>query len=164
MTEVPPSEVGTLEILGLILEKTLRKRGLGNIVLMSQMQRRWTTIAGALLAGVSQPEIIRGRVLFITVRDSVWLQNMTFYQALLLRNIRQNIQNVTFTKLHFTLARSSFRQPEPSVPAEVLVSVPLTAAEDQQVREGTRIIADPELREAVSRAWKQGWQARRSGL
>jgi len=33
--------------------------------------------------------------------------------------------------------------------------------EEQQMQEGTASIADPDLREAVRRAWQRGWQARR---
>ena len=164
MEEELPSQAGTFQVLGVILAETLRQRGLGNIVLISQMLRAWPTIAGPMLVGVTRPDSIRGRVLFIAVCDSLWMQTLLFYQALLLTKIRQTLGDVPFTKLHFILARSSFRQPMPSQPTEALVSVPLTAAEEQHVEESTAVIADEELREAVRRAWKQGWQARRSGL
>jgi len=59
------------------------------------------------------------------------------------------------------LAMSSVRRPVLSPPEEGLEPLPLTAVEEQQVQEGTASIADPDLREAVRRAWQRGWQARR---
>ncbi len=164
MEEELPAQAGTFQVLGVILAETLRKRGLGNIVVISQMLRAWPTIAGPMLVGVTRPERIRGRVLFIAVRDSLWMHNLLFYQALLLTKIRQTLGDVPVTKLRFVLAQSAFRQPMPPQPTAVLVSAPLTAVEEQYVEDNTAIIADEELREAVRRAWKQGWQIKRVRL
>jgi len=79
----------------------------------------------------------------------------------LLENIRSVLGDVPITKLHFMLAMSSSRQPVLSPPEEDLEPLPLTAVEEQQMQEGTASIADPDLREAVRRAWQRGWQVRR---
>ena len=151
----------TLQALAPIVAQALRQRGLGHLVLLGQIVQHWPAIAGPQLAAVTQPESIRARVLFITVSDAIWLQQITFYQAQLLANIRSVLGNVAITRLHFTLAMSSARQPVLPPPEEGLEPLPLTTVEEQQMQEGTASIADPELREAVRRAWQRGWQARR---
>ena len=155
------TNAGTLQALAPALAQALRQRGLGHLVLLGQIIRYWHAIAGPQLAAVTQPESIRARVLFITVSDAIWLQQITFYQAQLLENIRSVLGNVALTRLHFTLAMSSSRPPVLSPPEAGLESLPLTAVEEQQMQEGTASIADPDLREAVRRAWQRGWQARR---
>lgn len=155
------SPPGFLQRLAPTLAQALQQCGLGHLVLLGQIVAHWPKIAGAQLAAVTQPESIRGRVLFITVRDAIWLQQITFYQAQLLENIRRVLREVPITKLHFTLAMSSSQPPAPAPLNEEQAPLPLTAAEAEQVWEETASIADPELREAVRRAWQQGWQARR---
>jgi len=155
------TNAGTLQALAPALAQALRQRGLGHLVLLGQIIRSWHVIAGPQLAAVTQPESIRARVLFITVSDAIWLQQITFYQAQLLENIRSVLGDVPITKLHFTLAMSSSRQPVLFPPEEDLEPLPLTAVEEQQMQEGTASIADPDLREAVRRAWQRGWQVRR---
>ena len=157
----PPPNAGALQALAPALAQTLRQRGLGHLVLLGQIVRHWPVIAGPQLATATQPESIRARVLFITVRDAIWLQQITFYQAQLLENMRSVLGDVAITRLHFTLARSSSQQQVLSPPEEGLEPLPLTAVEEQQMQEGTASIADPDLREAVRRAWQRGWQARR---
>jgi len=152
---------GILQALAPVLAQTLRQRGLGHLVLLGQIVRHWHAIAGPQLAAVTQPESIRARVLFVMVSDAIWLQQITFYQAQLLANIRSVLGNVAITRLHFTLAMSSVRRPVLSPPEAGLEPLPLTAVEEQQVQEGTASIADPDLREAVRRAWQRGWQAGR---
>ena len=155
------SNAVALQALAPVLAQALRQRGLGHLVLLTRVVQHWCTIAGPQLAAVTQPESLRARVLFVAVRDAIWLQQVTFYQAQLLENMRRILGDVPITRLHFRLAMSSPQPSVPSAPEEVLEPVPLTAVEEQQVQEGTAGIADPELQEAVRRAWQRGWQARR---
>jgi predicted nucleic acid-binding Zn ribbon protein len=159
--DLQPSNTDALQSIGPVLAQALRQRGLGHLVLLGQIVQHWRTIAGPQLTAVTQPESIRARVLFVTVSDAIWLQQITFYQAQLLENIRNILGDVPITKLHFTLAISSSRQPVLSPPEEDLEPLPLTAVEEQQMQEDTASITDPDLREAVRRAWQRGWQVRR---
>ena len=156
-----PSKADALQAIAPVLAQALRQHGLGHLVLLGHIVQHWATIAGAQLMAVTQPESIRGRVLFVNVSDAIWLQQITFYQAQLLENIRSVLGEVPITKLHFTLTMSSPRQPVLSLPEEDLEPLPLTVVEEQQMQESTAGIADPELRETVRRAWQRGWQARR---
>lgn len=147
-----------------VLEQSLLQAGLAPLVLLAHLTRAWPTIVGPQLATVAQPQQLRGRVLFVTVTDAIWLQQLTFYQSQLLSNIHKTLGEVPIAKVHFTLARST---PEPVEEAEPQASwdvCPLTPDEEQQVCEGTAGVADPELRDILQRAWRQGWQARRQVL
>ncbi|MBM3225793.1 MAG: DUF721 domain-containing protein [Candidatus Tectomicrobia bacterium] len=158
------SNPSALQALAPVLAQTLRQRGLGHVLLLGRLVQHWDVIAGPQLAAVTRPESIRARVLFIAVSDAIWLQQITFYQAQLLDNIRRVVGEVPITKLHFLLAMSTSRQPASASTEAGLEPVPLTAGEEQQMQDDTACITDPDLREAVRRAWRQGWQARRSGV
>src|SRR6266704_7143408 len=128
--DLQPSNADTLQSIAPVLAQALRQRGLGHLVLLGRIVQHWCTIAGPQLTAVTQPESIRGRVLFVTVSDAIWLQQITFYQAQLLENIRSVLGNVALTRLHFTLAMSSSR-PLVLSPLEAgLESLPLTAVEE----------------------------------
>ena len=158
-----------LQPLAPLVALTLRRAGLGQVVLMSRLLRHWEEIVGPQLAAVAQPEAVRSRVLFVTVTDDIWLQQLMFYQSQLLQNIRNVLGKVSITRLHFSLAPSSASslrggsRPEQSEPEAACADdpLPLTTAEEQQVFAGTDDIADPELRDVVRRAWRVGWQAGR---
>jgi hypothetical protein len=141
------------------LAQTLRQAGLERVVLLAQLTQHWEEIVGPQIAAVACPVRVQGRVLFVTVADAVWLQQLTFYQSRLLRNVRRVLGDVSINRLHFALAPST----RPATPKleESPELLPLTAAEERRVLEGTADIADVELREAVRRAWRRGWQSRR---
>jgi hypothetical protein len=157
----PASKRGDLQPLAPVVEQVLYQAGLGRVTLLSHLQQQWEAIVGPQIAAVTHPEGVRGRVLFVTVSDAIWLQQLTFYHAQLLQNIRQGLGDVPIVRLHFALASS----PQPlAAGAEAMSTsqhLPLTGEEERQVLESTAHIADAELREAVRRAWRRGWEAKR---
>ena len=155
------SKRGTLQPLAPVVEQVLHQAGLGRVMLLGHLQQQWEAIVGPQIAAVTHPEGLRGRVLFVTVSDAIWLQQLTFYQAQLLQNIRQGLGDVPITRLHFSLASSG--KPFASGVAARAESQhrPLTGEEERRVLESTAHIADAELREAVRRAWRRGWEAKR---
>ncbi len=150
-----------LQPLAPALTQVLRQAGLDRVMLLARITQHWEKIAGAQIASVAQPEHIRSRVLFITVADAIWLQQITFYQTQLLRNIRRVLGDVPLAKLHFILA-SHVPVPSPQV-EDARAFLPLTGEEERQVLEDTADIADTVLRQAVQRAWRRSWQLRSRG-
>jgi predicted nucleic acid-binding Zn ribbon protein len=157
----PASKSGALQPLAPIVEHVMHQAGLGRITLLGRLQQQWQTIAGPQVAAVTSPEGLRGRVLFVTVSDAIWLQQLTFYHAQLLHNIRQALGDVPIARLHFTLASSVSRSAPEAEEAPKLSHQPLAGEEERQVLERTAAITDPELREAVRRAWRRGWETKR---
>ena len=157
----PQPGKGTLQPIAPLIAQTLQQAGLGRVTLLGRLVQSWQEIVGPHLAAVTYPENVRSRVLFVTVSEAIWLQQLIFYQSQLLQNIRRVLGDVPIHRLHFVLAVAS--QPSSSSPAAtpVATSRSLTAAEERQVVEDTQDIADPELRELVRRTWRKGWQAGR---
>ncbi len=157
------SDTKALQPLHVALTDALQQAGLDNVVTLVALQRNWTAIAGSQLAMVSHPVRFRWGELLISVSDAIWLQQMTFYQAQLRRNIRSVVGNVKVLNLRFVLAYASDQPSRPRTSPEGPTQQPalLTADEERRVREGTACIADAELREAARRAWRQDLLAKR---
>ncbi len=145
------------------LTDALQQAGLENVVALVALQRNWTAIVGTQLATVSHPVRFRWGELLVSVSDAIWLQQMTFYQAQLRRNIRSVVGDVKVSNLRFVLAYASDQPARPRTSTEGPTQQPalLTADEERQVQEGTACIADAELREAARRAWRQDLLAKR---
>ena len=163
----PRARNDKLEPLAPLLTDTLERRGLARVLLLSRLQRHWPEIVGPQLAKVAWPEGVRSRVLFISVVDAVWLQQLKFYQSQVLQNMRRVLGDIPVYRLHCALAparpaRQSAGGRAGAKPAEPEPDpLPLTAEEERQVAADTDGIADPELRDLVRRTWRKGWQVRR---
>ena len=157
------SDSKALQPLHAALTDALQQAGLGNVVALVALQRNWAAIAGSQLAAVSHPVRFRWGELLISVSNAIWLQQMTFYQAQLRRNIRSVVGDVKVSSLRFVLAYASDEPSRPRTSTEGVTQQPelLTADEEHRVWEGTACIADAELREAARRAWRQDLLAKR---
>lgn len=152
----------TLQALPGVLDEALAQAGLGNVATLVKVKRSWTAIAGARLAKVSHPVGFRWGELVVSVSDSIWLQQMTFFQAKLRDKIRSEVGGARVTKLRFVLA---YAPDPPSGPASAVAESgqpqALTADEERAVRGGTEGILNPGLREAARRAWRKDLLAKR---
>ena len=83
----PQRQAESLQPLAPILTQSLRQAGLGRVVVLGRLLQHWEAIVGSQLARVTRPDSLRARVLFITVTDAIWLQQLMFYQAQVLENI-----------------------------------------------------------------------------
>ncbi|MDE0204906.1 MAG: DUF721 domain-containing protein [Candidatus Tectomicrobia bacterium] len=156
------SEARTLQALPGVLDEALAHAGLSNVVTLVKLKRSWTAIAGSQLAGVSHPVGFRWGELLVSVSDSIWLQQMTFFQAKLRDKIRRELGDARVTKLRFVLAYAVDPPPGPASPrAERQEPQTLTAGEERAVRSGTAGILNPRLREAASRAWRKDLLSKR---
>jgi predicted nucleic acid-binding Zn ribbon protein len=63
----------------------------------------WNKTVGKEIAAVAQPYLIRGHVLWVKVRDSIWMQQLHFQKMLLLENINKQLVNEKFSDIHFQL-------------------------------------------------------------
>lgn len=148
------------ESVGAVLEAVFQQGGLKSLALLMQLSKHWQTIAGQQLATVSHPVRLQTAVLFVAVADAIWLQQFTFYQAQLLRNIYRVLGNVPIVKLHVVLATAVQKQATNELTA-AQGHMALTAEEEEQIQEVTAAIGDTELREMARRVWRRGWQVRR---
>lgn len=153
-------EAGGLQPLASVLTRTLRQAGLAGVVLEGQLARHWQEIVGAQIAAVSRPERIHSQVLFVAVSDTVWLQQLTFYQAQVQQNICRVLGDVPITKVRFVLASAPHTSTQQQ--AEQSLRRSLTAAEEFQIVSATADIDDGDLREGIRQAWRRAWQLRRS--
>lgn len=73
----------------------------------------WQDTVGREIAAVAQPSLIRGRVLWVKVADSVWMQHLHLQKLLLLDKINQRLDNEQISDIRFQLNSSPIPSPEP---------------------------------------------------
>jgi len=73
----------------------------------------WNKTVGKEIAAVAQPYLIRGHILWVKVRDSIWMQQLHFQKMLLLENINKQLVNEKFSDIHFQLDSSLSAPMEP---------------------------------------------------
>jgi predicted nucleic acid-binding Zn ribbon protein len=113
--------------------------------------RNWHEIVGKDIAGRSEPACIQKNVLWVHVRDSVWMQQLQAMKPQLLERVQRGFPEAEIRDIRLRLQT-----------AEPLASVPRTGGMDkknpdpEQARDFARmtaIIDNRECRDALYRLW-----------
>lgn len=78
---------GSFDSLGSILGGMARRLGLDAKLAEFRLRRRWAEIVGPQVAAHTRPDQIRFKKLYLLVRDSLWLHQLTFLKLDLLARI-----------------------------------------------------------------------------
>ena len=74
----------------------------------------WNRTVGKEIAAVAQPSLIRGHdVLWVKVKDSIWMQQLHLQKMLLLEKINEQLSGEKISDIHFQLDSSLSTPPEP---------------------------------------------------
>lgn len=80
---------GGLDSFGTILTGLSRRLGLESKLFEARLRRRWPDIVGEPIAMHTRPDQLRFKKLYIFVRNSVWLQQLTFLKPMLLQKVNE---------------------------------------------------------------------------
>ena len=138
---------GALDSFGNILSGLAKRLGLESRLLELRLQHRWHDLVGEPTASHTRPTQIRFKKLYLVVRNSVWLQQLTFLKPALLTKLQAEIGAESITDIAFrvgeipddagTAPTTSPIGAEPHQPAEP----------SAEVVSHTTVIQDPALRE-----------------
>ena len=79
--------IGSLDSCSTILSGLAKRLGLESRLLELRLQHQWSDIIGEPIASQTWPAHIRFKKLYLTVRNSVWLQQLSFLKPMLLAKL-----------------------------------------------------------------------------
>ena len=88
---------------GEILNDTIRKLGLDSKIKSHHIWYIWDKVVGHHIANVAQPEDIKGKTLFVNVRDNIWLRQLKFLESMMVNKLNTTIGETVINKIYFKL-------------------------------------------------------------
>ncbi len=138
---------GTLDSFGSILSGLSKRLGLESRLVELRLQHRWRDIVGEPMASHTKPTQIRFKKLYLVVRNSVWLQQLTFLKPALLTKLQAVSGTESITDIAFRVGEIP-DETEPS-PASLTGELESTQSEKSwaELVAYTAMIQDPSIRE-----------------
>ncbi len=78
---------GRIDSVSHVLEGLARRLGLETTLLENRLRRDWVAVVGEPIASNTWPDQIRFKKLYLLVRNSVWLHQLTFLKPTLIHNL-----------------------------------------------------------------------------
>ncbi len=136
-----------------LLDAILTERKWQRQIALHQVFLFWERAVGREIAAKTMPWCIRKGVLWVKVKDSVWLHHLHLQKRLLADKINARLQGVAISDIRFTLDHTIAPQPgRTEKPALARLAPPPPLPDDLAACLAT--VADPELRQQIRRAWQ----------
>jgi hypothetical protein len=135
-----------------LLSSVFEKRKWRSKLELHKVFEFWDRTVGKEIAAVAQPSLFRGHVLWVKVKDSIWMQQLHLQKILLLENINKQLDGEELTDIHFQLDSSLSAPPEP----EIKKSKPVVSLDKKQEQEFDKLISaleNDELKASLKSLW-----------
>jgi predicted nucleic acid-binding Zn ribbon protein len=95
---------GALDSFGTILSGLAKRLGLESRLLELRLQHDWRRIVGEPMASHTWPDQIRFKKLYLIVRNSVWMQQLTYLKPTLLAKVNDAAGTALITEIAFRVS------------------------------------------------------------
>lgn len=92
-----------IESVSSLLADIFRKRNWKSRIKMHAVFDFWNEAVGSEIAEKARPQLIRGKVLWVNVSDSVWMQQLHFQKMMLLEQINERLGKERIEDIRFNL-------------------------------------------------------------
>jgi len=142
---------GSLDSCSTILSGLAKRLGLESRLLELRLQHQWPGIIGEPIASQTWPAHIRFKKLYLTVQNSVWLQQLTFLKPTLLAKLHDAVGMAMVEDIVLRVGEiPSSTSASPSVSSADETSP--ESDRDLQMDPHTAGIRDPDLRKQFTKA------------
>jgi predicted nucleic acid-binding Zn ribbon protein len=91
------------EPLNAVLERVLGSLNLGLKVKQYRIWDVWNSVVGEAIARQAQPQQIRAMVLWVTVSNSTWMQQLEFMKRQIIERINERIGETVIRDIRFRI-------------------------------------------------------------
>jgi hypothetical protein len=137
---------GSLHSFGTILSGLSKRLGLESRLLELRFQHRWREIIGEPIASHTWPAQIRFNKLYLTVQNSVWLQQLTFLKPTLLAKVNAEAGTDCVTEIVLRVGELPSQAVDSGSTVLADSTGTLSEAELAEVLTHTAAIQDPDIR------------------
>jgi len=148
--------------LGEVLSHFLKKSGLNRKIQEQKILDVWEKAVGEAIAERTRPMEVKNRVLKVKINNTVWMQQLQFMKGLILQKIHEQTGDQFLRDIRFFIGEIEMpgreeKKEETREPKGEFKG--LTPAERERIEKALLGLADPEMREILSRIYSKGMAA-----
>ncbi len=147
----------SLDSFATVLTGLARRLGLETMLLEHRLQREWRAIAGEPLASNTWPDQIRYKKLYLRVRNSVWMHQLTFLKPALIQKLATIAGPEAITDITLRVGELPRTDP-PSLPHPSVKAPAISAPTATLLAEASAhasAVQDPDLRDRLAQLMAQ---------
>jgi hypothetical protein len=152
---------GSLDSFSAILSGLAKRLGLQSHLFELRLQQQWREIIGEPIASHTWPAQVRFKKLYLLVRNSVWLQQLTFLKPTLLAKLNKQAGADVITDIALRVGEIPALTQDPAAPTHVLQMPSVSEAALVEATAHAAAIQDPELRNRLTQVMAEAFSRSR---
>jgi predicted nucleic acid-binding Zn ribbon protein len=139
---------GSLDSFSIILSGLAKRLGLQTHLFEVRLQQQWRAIIGEPVGSHTWPVQVRFKKLYLIVRNSVWLQQLTFLKPTLLAKVNEQAGSELITDIAFRVGE--IPDARTAAPASQPQRQPVNEAAVIEANAHAAAVQDPDLRNRLA--------------
>jgi predicted nucleic acid-binding Zn ribbon protein len=139
---------GSLDSFSIILSGLAKRLGLQTHLFEVRLQQQWREIIGEPVGSHTWPVQVRFKKLYLIVRNSVWLQQLTFLKPTLLAKVNEQAGSELITDIAFRVGE--IPDARTAAPASQPQRQPVNEAAVVEANAHAAAVQDPDLRNRLA--------------
>lgn len=139
---------GSLDSFSVILSGLSKRLGLHPHLFELRLQQQWRDIVGEPVGSHTWPAQVRFKKLYLTVRNSVWLQQLVFLKPALLAKLNERAGSELMTDIAFRVGEIPDAAHQSAAPSTQ--NTPVSEAAMIEASAHAAAVQDPELRQQLA--------------
>jgi predicted nucleic acid-binding Zn ribbon protein len=139
---------GSLDSFSIILSGLAKRLGLQTHLFEVRLQQQWRAIIGEPVGSHTWPVQVRFKKLYLIVRNSVWLQQLTFLKPTLLAKVNEQAGSELITDIAFRVGE--IPDARTAAPASQPQQQPVNEAAVVEANAHAAAVQDPDLRNRLA--------------
>jgi predicted nucleic acid-binding Zn ribbon protein len=141
---------GSLDSFGTILSGLAKRLGLHSHLFELRLQQQWRDMIGEPIASHTWPVQIRFKKLHLLVRNSVWLQQLTFLKPTLIAKLNEQAGTELVTDIAFRVGEIPTADPQSAPETSSRPGLPVSDAALVEAAAHAAAVQDPDLRDRLT--------------
>jgi predicted nucleic acid-binding Zn ribbon protein len=152
---------GPIDSFGSILSGLAKRLGIESRLFELRLHHQWQSIVGNPIAAHTCPDQIRFKKLYLIVRNSVWLQQLTFLRPTLIAKLNEQAGTELITDIAFRVGEIPQRDQQAIPAAPMTASPTITEAALTEATAHAAAVQDPELRTRLTQVMAEAFSRSR---
>ena len=152
---------GSLDSFSAILSGLAKRLGLQSHLFELRLQQQWREIIGEPIASHTWPAQVRFKKLYLLVRNSVWLQQLTFLKPTLLAKLNKQAGADVITDIALRVGEIPALPQGSAAPTHVLEMPAVSEAALVEATAHAAAVQDPELRNRLTQVMAEAFSRSR---
>ncbi len=142
--------------LKVVLQDSFKNLGIDSKLKEQEFLSTWDDVVGGKIASIAQPDYIRFKILFVSVADPIWIQQLSLMEDMIVDKLNRQSDRKLIEKIRFRFGKIQRGRDQIKANTEKIRERRLSPLEREGIERELKPIKNQEIKDALKRLMVKG--------